>query len=58
MVQAVTGSGKTLAYVVPTLERICRREEKYKKGEIAAVVIAPTRYVHYKRWVTISEMSK
>ncbi|WVQ83621.1 ATP-dependent rRNA helicase SPB4 [Cryptococcus sp. DSM 104549] len=43
VVEAVTGSGKTLAYVVPVLERICRREEKYRKGQIAAVVIAPTR---------------
>jgi ATP-dependent RNA helicase DDX55/SPB4 len=41
--QAVTGSGKTLSYVIPILERICRREEKYKKGQVAALVIAPTR---------------
>lgn len=41
--QAVTGSGKTLAFTIPVLERLCRRETSYKKGEIAAVVIAPTR---------------
>lgn len=45
VVEAVTGSGKTLAFVVPVLERIVRNEHKYKKGEVAAVVIAPTRYV-------------
>ncbi|RXK41305.1 ATP-dependent rRNA helicase SPB4 [Tremella mesenterica] len=43
VVEAVTGSGKTLAFVVPILERLCRAERKYKKGEVAAIVIAPTR---------------
>ncbi|GMK56613.1 hypothetical protein CspeluHIS016_0304530 [Cutaneotrichosporon spelunceum] len=43
VVEAVTGSGKTLAFVVPVLERIVRNEHKYKNGEVAAVVIAPTR---------------
>jgi ATP-dependent RNA helicase DDX55/SPB4 len=42
--QAVTGSGKTLAYLVPVLERLCRSEKKYGRGEVAAIVIAPTRY--------------
>lgn len=42
-IQAVTGSGKTLAFVIPTLERIIRREERYKRGQLAAVIIAPTR---------------
>jgi ATP-dependent RNA helicase DDX55/SPB4 len=39
----VTGSGKTLAFVVPVLERLVRNERKYKKGDVAAIVIAPTR---------------
>ena len=43
--QAVTGSGKTLAFVVPVLERLVRNEKQYKKGEVAAIVIAPTRCV-------------
>ncbi|WVF67158.1 hypothetical protein IAT40_001904 [Kwoniella sp. CBS 6097] len=43
VVEAVTGSGKTLSFVIPVLERICRNERKYKKGEVAAVVVAPTR---------------
>jgi hypothetical protein len=42
--QAVTGSGKTLAFVLPILERLARNEKVYKKGEVAAMVIAPTRY--------------
>ncbi|OWZ26337.1 ATP-dependent rRNA helicase SPB4 [Cryptococcus neoformans c45] len=43
VVEAVTGSGKTLAFTIPVLERLSRREEPYKKGEIAAIVVAPTR---------------
>ncbi|TXT10944.1 hypothetical protein VHUM_01695 [Vanrija humicola] len=43
VVEAVTGSGKTLAFVVPVLERIVRSEHKFKRGEVAAIVIAPTR---------------
>ncbi|WWC68673.1 uncharacterized protein I206_102606 [Kwoniella pini CBS 10737] len=43
VVEAVTGSGKTLSFVIPVLERITKRDRKYKKGELAAVVIAPTR---------------
>lgn len=39
----MTGSGKTLAFVLPVLERLCRRDTPYRKGQIAAVVIAPTR---------------
>jgi len=42
----VTGSGKTLAFVLPVLEGLCRRETPYRKGQIAAVVIAPTRSVY------------
>jgi hypothetical protein len=41
----VTGSGKTLAFVVPVLERLVRNEKQYRKGEVAAIVIAPTRCV-------------
>lgn len=47
VVEAVTGSGKTLAFTIPVLERLSRREEPYKKGEIAAIVVAPTRCVSF-----------
>ncbi|OCF57959.1 ATP-dependent rRNA helicase SPB4 [Kwoniella mangroviensis CBS 10435] len=43
VVEAVTGSGKTLSFVIPVLERMSRKESRYKKGELAAVIIAPTR---------------
>jgi ATP-dependent RNA helicase DDX55/SPB4 len=44
VVEAVTGSGKTLAFVIPTLERIIRRERKFKRNEIGALIISPTRW--------------
>ncbi|KAJ7243412.1 DEAD-domain-containing protein [Mycena haematopus] len=43
VVEAVTGSGKTLAFVIPTLERIIRRERKLRKHELGALIISPTR---------------
>ncbi|KAI9510838.1 DEAD-domain-containing protein [Russula earlei] len=43
VVEAVTGSGKTLAFVIPILERIIRREKKFTRNEIGALVISPTR---------------
>ena len=43
VVEAVTGSGKTLAFVIPILEKLIRRETKFKKNEIGALVITPTR---------------
>ncbi|KAI9354055.1 P-loop containing nucleoside triphosphate hydrolase protein [Zopfochytrium polystomum] len=43
IVQAVTGSGKTLAFLVPLLELLLRRDEPFKKLEVGAVIISPTR---------------
>jgi ATP-dependent RNA helicase DDX55/SPB4 len=43
VVEAVTGSGKTLAFVIPILERIFKREKRFKRNEIGALVISPTR---------------
>lgn len=41
--EAVTGSGKTLAFLIPVLEILQRRPEKWKSLEIGAVIITPTR---------------
>uniref|UniRef100_A0A4Y0BFH6 ATP-dependent RNA helicase n=1 Tax=Anopheles funestus TaxID=62324 RepID=A0A4Y0BFH6_ANOFN len=43
--EAVTGSGKTLAFVVPLLELLLKRKrnEEWKKHEIGAVIVSPTR---------------
>lgn len=43
--EAVTGSGKTLAFLVPIVQILKHREESegWKKHQIGAVVIAPTR---------------
>ncbi|GBE82071.1 ATP-dependent rRNA helicase SPB4 [Sparassis crispa] len=43
VVEAVTGSGKTIAFVIPILEKLIRRERKFKKNQIGALVISPTR---------------
>ncbi len=43
VVEAVTGSGKTLAFVIPVLERIIRREKNFKRNEVGALIISPTR---------------
>jgi ATP-dependent RNA helicase DDX55/SPB4 len=44
-VEAVTGSGKTLAFLIPIIEILLKRhkESAWKKNEIGAVVISPTR---------------
>jgi ATP-dependent RNA helicase DDX55/SPB4 len=43
VVEAVTGSGKTLAFVIPILERIIRREKRFKRNELGTLIISPTR---------------
>ena len=45
VVEAVTGSGKTLAFVIPTIERLLKREHKLRKNELGALIISPTRLV-------------
>ena len=44
-VDATTGSGKTLAFGIPIVEMLVKREKetKWKKHEVGALVIAPTR---------------
>lgn len=41
--EAVTGSGKTVAFLVPVLEILQKRKEKWKPTEIGAIIISPTR---------------
>ena len=42
--EAITGSGKTLAFLIPLLEILKRRQEdKWRKHEIGALIISPTR---------------
>ncbi|XP_020293253.1 probable ATP-dependent RNA helicase DDX55 homolog [Pseudomyrmex gracilis] len=42
-VEAVTGSGKTLAFLIPLLEMLQKRPEKWKPMEVGAIIISPTR---------------
>lgn len=41
--EAVTGSGKTLAFIVPAMELMMRRPERWKELEIGVLIISPTR---------------
>ena len=41
--EAVTGSGKTLAFLIPVFEMLHKREDPWKKSEVGALIISPTR---------------
>uniref|UniRef100_A0A914W141 ATP-dependent RNA helicase n=1 Tax=Plectus sambesii TaxID=2011161 RepID=A0A914W141_9BILA len=43
VVQSPTGSGKTLSYVVPSLEIMRRNESTWKKWQIGALILVPSR---------------
>lgn len=57
-VQAVTGSGKTLAFLIPTLERIRKRETPLSKQQIGALILSPTRELAMQTWTVCSEICK
>lgn len=54
--EAVTGSGKTLAFLIPTVQILLRREEKWKPHEVGAIVIAPTRELALQISKVLSEL--
>lgn len=41
--EAVTGSGKTLSFLIPALEIMLKRKDKWKVNEVGSVIISPTR---------------
>lgn len=41
--EAITGSGKTLAFIIPVFELLAKRDTKWKKNEVGALIISPTR---------------
>lgn len=41
--EATTGSGKTLSFGIPVFEILLRRDTPFKKHEIGALIVAPTR---------------
>lgn len=41
--EATTGSGKTLSFGIPVFEILLRRETPFRKHEIGALIVAPTR---------------
>lgn len=42
-VEACTGSGKTLAFVLPMVEILARSETTFRKHQVGAIIISPTR---------------
>nr|CDS30601.1 ATP dependent RNA helicase DDX55 [Hymenolepis microstoma] len=40
--EAVTGSGKTLAFILPILDILAKRQSRWKKHEIGALILSPT----------------
>ena len=42
-VEACTGSGKTLAFVLPMVEILARARKEFRRYEVGAVVVSPTR---------------
>ena len=42
-VEACTGSGKTLAFVLPMIEILARAEGAFRKHQVGAVIVSPTR---------------
>uniref|UniRef100_A0A3Q1MVV9 ATP-dependent RNA helicase n=1 Tax=Bos taurus TaxID=9913 RepID=A0A3Q1MVV9_BOVIN len=56
--EAVTGSGKTLAFVIPIVEILLRREEKFKKSQVGAIIITPTRELAVQIEEVLSHFTK
>ena len=52
--QACTGSGKTLAFLVPVIEMLKRRKEPFRKFDVGALVVTPTRELAHQ----ISEVAE
>ncbi|KAI8837227.1 DEAD-domain-containing protein [Chytriomyces cf. hyalinus JEL632] len=58
IVEAVTGSGKTLAFIIPIIEILLRREDKWEKNEIGALIITPTRELAKQIYDVVSTFLK
>ena len=41
--KACTGSGKTLSFVLPVIQTLLKLEDSYRKDEVVALMIAPSR---------------
>lgn len=56
----VKGSGKTLAFLIPTVEILKRRmqERNWKKHEVGAIVISPTRELALQTKVVLEQLLK
>jgi ATP-dependent RNA helicase DDX55/SPB4 len=57
-VEAVTGSGKTIAFLVPALQILLRRSDPWKRHEIGAVVLSPTRELALQTMEVLEKLLK
>jgi superfamily II DNA/RNA helicase len=49
-VQACTGSGKTLSFLIPIVEMILRKQVPYRKSQVAAIILSPTRELAHQTY--------
>ena len=57
-VEATTGSGKTIAFGIPVFEILLRREAPFRKHEIGALVVAPTRELAGQIFAVFQQISE
>ena len=58
VVEAVTGSGKTLAFVVPILQILHRRTDPWRRHEIGALILSPTRELALQTTEVLEKLAK
>ncbi|OQV19420.1 ATP-dependent RNA helicase DDX55 [Hypsibius exemplaris] len=58
IVEAVTGSGKTIAFLVPALEILNRRSDPWKRHEIGALILSPTRELAFQTTEVLEKLLK
>ena len=55
--EATTGSGKTIAFGIPIFEILLRRDTPFRKHEIGALVVAPTRELAGQIFAVFTQLS-
>ncbi|UZJ52679.1 hypothetical protein CBS101457_001999 [Exobasidium rhododendri] len=62
IVEAVTGSGKTLAYALPVLQMMLRKnereEDRFRKGQVGALIVCPTRELAIQVYGVLNDFVK
>ncbi|CAB9499959.1 dependent rRNA helicase [Seminavis robusta] len=55
-VQACTGSGKTLSFLIPMVEMILRKQQPFRKSQVAGIVLSPTRELARQTFCVAQEL--